>query len=193
MGQPKEKSNLLKLISDTGASISEVERDQAIKWLASVDFSSDERPLRNWARALLLPAFVDTPHPSRPAEKLSPETSLNSIEYHLLKHRADWDPSTTVQEYESGMRDACQRASCLDVGRAVLKYPNGSQRHAPRAMTQTPSTITPPIPKLTPRPDRVLLVIADPERAKLISCYAASPDDAEEELAKWKPRRTFRR
>jgi hypothetical protein len=170
--------------------LSASQRQQVLAHVARAPFSQDVRPLKAWAR-LASGRLTGKPHPSQPNQVVSEDTELTSVEYHVLKHTTlddSWPPGTTPAEYLDDIRAAIRHISAtLDVGRERVTYPNRTQRMAPRAATRTDVQALPAL-KVTVGAGTCIFVVYDPERAKILSGYRLATDDAEDTLAKWKPR-----
>ena len=170
--------------------VTDTEKRQIIETIAAAVFSDEEQTLRYWAR-VAAGKFVNRAHPSRQGELLQEDTVLTSAEWHVLKHTLDqgWPEGTTPAEYIGDIVAAVNHAGALlDLGRAMVRYPDRTERMAPRAATQTDVRAITNV-KATQEPGTCVFVVYDPGRSKILSAYRLPRSEAEEALAKWKPRR----
>jgi len=186
---------MLRVIDGQQSELSKDEVKAALKCISDAAFSADVRSLEQWAGPA--PAtFVGLPHPSRPNETISATTQLNSLEFHLLKHRLDgsWAANTTTEEYIRDIRNACLHpAAVLDLGRDAKRYPgSNASRSFPRACTRVESDAPPRLVRVNSEKGTCVLVIYAPDLSRIVSSYRGRSADAERRLAAWKPRHTFR-
>ncbi len=172
------------------STVGSVERKRIAGRIATADFSKDEFSLRERAGAALK-ALVGAPHPSKVGEPLTEETILTSLEWHVLKHSVlddSWPRGTSPSEYLADLRAAAQFPNnSIDLGRQTMRYPQGKTRVVNRGSVRTDVKDL-PSKKATQSPDRCLLVLYDPSRGLVLSCYALTRKASNVALAPWSPR-----
>lgn len=183
------------LLDDANVPFSAARRSVIVRKMRSAPFSEDSFPLRKWAR-MSLPAYLGKPHPSMPSTPVDASTDLTSLEWHTLKHTADggWAVGTTPAQYLQDIRVAVDLATNVDVVRTSKTYPNSqATSSADQAATRTPTTAAngkQTFSKATVDPTRTIIVIYDARRGCVCTGYSTTASEAEQTLARWKPRRT---
>lgn len=177
-----------KLVDDSSFALNSADRKTVVAQIVGAPFPATLRPLSEWDR-LTPTRFVGDPHPTKPGETLTLTTELSSLEWHVLKHRADGSvaPTTTPASYLAIIRAAVANVTAtLDVGKdRTPGYP------ASRAATRTSSFHLKIEPDVINKPNHCFLVVYNQAQSKILTGYLLPSADAERRLSKWDKRRTF--
>jgi len=190
--RPDQK--LLRLIEDPSAALAATDRPKIVQHIAAATFSADNRTVEAWQ--LIGPTVVGRPHPSKPGETLTAETSLNSAEWHAAKHSAtgEWAADTSTAEYLDDLRAAVRHpTSVMHVGRDSIPCgARGARRMASRVGLRTPmEQARSLLKKAVVLADHELLAIYDPVRRCLNTVYRLGPGKAVARVVKWVNHREF--
>ncbi len=169
------------LIDQSRVGVTATERALILGHIATARFCGDPKPLKD--HAISATELIGRPHPSQPNETLTEDTLLTNADYHAVKHTFDgnWPEGTSTTEYVADINAAVlHRGALLDVGREILRAGRGG-RPASRAVTRTDAHVL-PAAKLHPKLGFCVLVVYDPARRGLVTCFVQSNARAETKL-----------